>query len=95
MNKQEHTLQYVVEYETYAGNDCVTQYIDGAEQGHDIMSYWETDGYCRAIENLGYVRAYDADEASNAVRKAEEALAAAQQHYQVAAANPLMKPRVN
>ena len=49
--------QYVIK-EAYTDNYHVLQYIDGKLEGHNIVSYYELDGYIAALKNMGYIRAY-------------------------------------
>ena len=72
--------QYTVSV-AYTGNDKVTKYIDGEPINYKIMSYWETDGYCHALENEGYSRAYDLDELLEELINAKEAYELAQRRY--------------
>ena len=50
--------QYTVE-NAYTGNEKVSRYTDGKLELYEVMSYWEVDGYCYALENMGYTKAYD------------------------------------
>ena len=64
--------QYTVSV-AYTGNDEVTKYIDGKPIDYKIMPYWETYGYCNALEDEGYSRAYDLDELLEELISAKEA----------------------
>ena len=82
--------QYTVSV-AYTGNDKVTKYIDGEPINYKIMSYWETDGYCHALENEGYNRAYDLDELLEELIDAKEAYELAQRRYNKAIPYKLIK----
>ena len=82
--------QYTVSV-AYTGNDKVTKYIDGEPINYIIMSYWETDGYCHALENEGYNRAYDLDELLEELINAKEAYELAQRRYNKAIPYKLIK----
>lgn len=75
----------------YIGNDKVTRYIDGENVGYKIMSYWESHGYCKALEDEGYTKAYDLDELHKRIEEAEEELRQAQQAYKDAIPFALFK----
>ena len=83
--------QYVIEYETYTGNDKVSKYIDGKLVDYDIMNYWETSGYCSRLESKGYVRAYDVDEAYKKMMDAKSEYDYAVEAYEEAKKNALIK----
>lgn len=51
--------QYVLKRGVYPDNDEVVLYVNGKFEGSSIMNFWETEGYCRAIEEQGYTCAYD------------------------------------
>ena len=82
--------QYTVSV-VYTDNDKVTKYIDGEPINYKIMSYWETDGYCHALENEGYSRAYDLDELLEELIDAKEAYELAQRRYNKAIPYKLIK----
>ena len=82
--------QYTVSI-AYTGNDKVTKYIDGEPINYKIMSYWETDGYCNALEDEGYIRAYDIDELLEELISAKEAYELAQKRYDEAIPFRLIK----
>lgn len=82
--------QYTVSV-AYTGNNKVTKYIDGEPINYKIMSYWETDGYCHALENEGYNRAYDLDELLEELINAKEAYELAQRRYNKAIPYKLIK----
>ena len=75
----------------YTGNDKVTKYVDGKIIGYEVMSYWETDGYCNALEDEGYSRAYDLDELLEELISAKEAYELAQRRYDEAIPYRLIK----
>ena len=82
--------QYTVSV-AYTDNDKVTKYIDGEPINYKIMSYLETDGYCNALENEGYSRAYDLDELLEELISAKEAYELAQKRYDEAVPFRLIK----
>lgn len=82
--------QYTVSV-AYTDNDKVTKYIDGKPIDYKIMSYWETDGYCNALEDEGYIRAYDLDELLEELISAKEAYELAQKRYDEAVPFRLIK----
>ena len=53
--------QYVIR-QAYTDNDEVSTYIDGKLENYSVMSYWQTEGYCKALEVQGYSKAYDLSE---------------------------------
>ena len=75
----------------YTDNDKVTKYVDGKIIGYEIMSYWEVDGYCNALESEGYIKAYDLDELRKKMEEAEEELRWAKQVYEDAIPFALVK----
>lgn len=82
--------QYTVSV-AYTDNDKVTKYIDGKPIDYKIMSYWETNGYCNALEDEGYSRAYDLDELLEELISAKEAYELAQKRYDEAIPFRLIK----
>ena len=36
------------------------------------MSYWEVDGYCSALESMGYTKAYDVEKYKKELDETEE-----------------------
>lgn len=82
--------QYTVSV-AYTDNDKVTKYIDGKPIDYKIMSYWETNGYCNALEDEGYSRAYDLDELLEELISAKEAYELAQKRYDEAVPFRLIK----
>ena len=82
--------QYTVSV-VYTDNDKVTKYIDGKPIDYKIMSYWETNGYCNALEDEGYIRAYDIDELLEELISAKEAYELAQKRYDEAIPFRLIK----
>ena len=84
------TKQYTVE-PAYTGNDKVTKYVDGKKISYEVMSYWETEGYCDALESEGYTKAYDLDKLRENVEKAKDELRWAKQAYDEAVPFALIK----
>ena len=82
--------QYTVSV-AYTDNDKVTKYIDGKPIDYKIMSYWETNGYCNALKDEGYSRAYDLDELLEELISAKEAYELAQKRYDEAVPFRLIK----
>ena len=82
--------QYTVSV-AYTDNNKVTKYINGKPIDYKIMSYWETDGYCNALEDEGYIRAYDIDELLEELISAKEAYELAQKRYDEAVPFRLIK----
>lgn len=82
--------QYTVSV-AYTDNDKVTKYINGKPIDYKIMSYWETDGYCNALKDEGYSRAYDLDELLEELISAKEAYELAQKRYDEAVPFRLIK----
>lgn len=82
--------QYTVS-PAYSDNDKVETYIDGVSNGYTIISCWETQGYCRRLEEEGYTKAYDLDELREDVKKAEDALRWANEAYYNAVPYALIK----
>ena len=89
-SKKVSIKQYVISL-AYIGNDEVTRYIDGKKIDYAIMPYWETEGYCRALETEGYVRAYDLDVLLEDVINTREAYELAQKLYDEAVPHALIK----
>ena len=83
---QQHTVRVAS-----TDNDKVTKYIDGEPINYKIMSYRETDGYCNALEDEGYSRAYDLDELLEELINAKEAYEHAQRRYNKAIPYKLIK----
>lgn len=63
--------QYVVQ-QAYTDNDKVSKYIDGKLENYSIMSYWQTEGYCNALEEQGYSKAYDLAELREEIKVAKQ-----------------------
>lgn len=82
--------QYVVS-PSYADNYKVTKYVDGKILYYEIMSYWEVDGYCKALEGEGYTKAYDLDELRKKMEEAEDEFRWAKQAYEDAIPFALVK----
>ena len=66
--------QYVIEYETYSGNDKIYIYIDGVLKYWTIIDNYKTEGYCSALEIQGYTRAYDMDKKKKELDDAKKEL---------------------
>lgn len=82
--------QYVVS-PSYTDNYRVTKYTNGKVINYEIMSYWEVEGYCNALESEGYTKAYDLDELRKKMEEAEEKLQWAKQAYEDAIPFALVK----
>jgi hypothetical protein len=82
--------QYVIS-PAYTGNDSVYIYEDGIKKNHRVMSYWETAGFCNALELDGYTRAYDLDQLKNELETAKEAYEIAKKNYEDAIPFALIK----
>ena len=63
--------QYTVE-NAYPGNEKVSRYTDGELEFYEVMSYWEVEGYCSALESMGYTKAYDVEKYKKELDAAEE-----------------------
>lgn len=63
--------QYTVE-NAYTDNERVSRYIDGKLEFYEVMSYWEVEGYCSALESMGYTKAYDVEKYKKELDAAEE-----------------------
>ena len=63
--------QYVVQ-QAYTDNDKVSKYIDGKLENYSIRSYWQTEGYCKALEEQGYSKAYDLAELREEIKVAKQ-----------------------
>lgn len=82
--------QYTVE-EAYTGNDKVTLYNNGKLEFYDIMSLYETDGYCNCLKNQGYTRVYDVSKYEKEMKEAKKNYDFAIEQYNMAKENPLIK----
>lgn len=82
--------QYVVS-PSYTDNYKVSKYANGKILNYEIMSYWEVEGYCNALESEGYTKAYDIDELRKKMEEAEEKLQWAKQAYEDAIPFALIK----
>ena len=82
--------QYVIT-EAYTDNYKVVQYVDGIYDGGKIVPYYELDGFVSALENVGYEKAYDVDEAKKEMLKAKEEYELALRHYEHAKHHALIK----
>ena len=81
--------QYTVE-EAYTDNDKVSRYTDGKLEYYEVMSYWETQGYCKALESEGYTNAYDMSKAKEKLETAKQEYEDALEFYNMAKANALI-----
>ena len=81
--------QYTVE-EAYTGNDKVSRYTDGKLEYYEVMSYWETQSYCKALESEGYTNAYDMSKAKEKLETAKQEYEDALEFYNMAKANALI-----
>ena len=59
------------------------------------MSYWEVDGYCSALESMGYTKAYDVEKYKKELDEDEEEYNWAAKRYSMAKENPLVKRKQN
>lgn len=83
-------LQYIIE-PAYTNNEKVSMYKDGELERYNVISYWEVEGYCKALESMGYVRAYDVDFYRKEYELCLESLNLAKEELDRAMANPLIK----
>lgn len=81
--------QYTVE-EAYTDNDKVSRYVDGKLEYFEVMSYWETEGYCSALESMGYTKAYDVKKAEEILNDAKKTYDYALEYYEKAKKNALV-----
>lgn len=72
--------QYVVQ-QAYTDNDKVSKYTDGKLENYSVMSYWQTEGYCKALEEQGYSEAYDLTELREKVETAKQEYEEALEFY--------------
>ena len=84
--------QYVIT-EAYKDNYKVIQYVDGVYDGGKIVAYYELDGYISALENMGYEKAYDVDEAEKEMLEAKEKYELALHCYEHAKNHALIKEK--
>lgn len=80
--------QYVIKT-THEGNYHVLQYVEGKLEAHNIVSYYELDGYVAALRNMGYVQAYYEREYHVKMLKAKEEYEFALEDYEKAKESPL------
>lgn len=80
--------QYVV-MPAYSGNYHIICVEDGKIGSDTIQSYYDMTGYCEALENMGYTKAYFVPEAKKELEKAKRAYLLAQQVYDTAIETPL------
>lgn len=81
--------QYTVE-EAYTDNDKVSRYVDGKLEYYEVMSNWVTEGYCSALESMGYTKAYNVKKAEEILNEAKEAYDYALEYYETAKENALI-----
>lgn len=86
--------QYTVE-PAYEGNDKVNIFENGEYKYCEIMSYWETEGYCNRLESEGYVKAYNLEDYKKAMDEAKEAYENACELYYMAKRSPLNLDKKN
>lgn len=63
--------QYVIR-QAYTDNDQVSTYINGKLENYSVISYWQTEGYCKALEEQGYSKAYDLSELRKEIEVAKQ-----------------------
>ena len=90
MKEVQTMKQYVVE-EAYTGNDKVSKYVDGKCVGWDVMSNYNTTGYCNALKSEGYEEAFDLEAFQKRVEEAKESYEDALKAYERAKKSPLLK----
>lgn len=81
--------QYVLK-KAYADNYHVLQYVDGKLKAHNIISYYNLDGYIDDLKNMGYIQAYYEREYHVKMLRAKEDYEFAFADYERAKENPLM-----
>ena len=81
--------QYVIK-QAYTDNYHVLQYQDGKLESHNIISYYELDGYIAALKNMGYKQAYYEREYKVKMLKAKEEYEFALADYEKVKENPLV-----
>lgn len=81
--------QYVIKM-AYTDNYHVLQYVDGKLETHNIISYYELDGYIAALKNMGYVQAYYEREYHVKMLRAKEDYEFALADYEKAKENSLI-----
>lgn len=72
--------EYVIR-QAYTDNDEVSTYIDGKLENYSVMSYWQTEGYCKALEEQGYSKAYDLSELRYDLSELRKEIEIAKQEY--------------
>lgn len=80
--------QYVI-IPAYSGNYHIICVEDGKITSNTIKAYYDMTGYCEALEEMGYTKAYFVPEAKKALDEAKQAYLLAQQAYDTAIAAPL------
>ena len=66
------------------------RYVDGKLEYYEVMSYWETQGYCKALESEGYTNAYDVSKAKAKLETAKQEYEDALEFYNMAKVNALI-----
>lgn len=82
--------QYTVDV-AYTGNSHIKKYIDGKLVSEFIVSDYNLGGYQDALEDDGFERAYDVDEALEEVDEAYERYQDALKWYDFAKQHALIK----
>lgn len=82
--------QYTVE-NAYTDNEKVSLYNDGKLEYYEIMSYWEVEGYCSALNSQGYTKAYDVSRYEKKMLEAKEEYERTASLYERAKKHPLKK----
>lgn len=86
---KEKKKQYVIKM-AYTDNYHVLQYVDGKLEAHNIVSYYELDGYIAALKNMGYIQAYYEREYHVKMQRAKEDYEFALADYERAKEKPLV-----
>lgn len=85
MNKKQYTVE-----KAYGVNDEITTYVNGKIVSRTISPYWETQGYCSALKNRGYSKAYNVEQYKIKMEENKENYEFALEQYEMAKANPLI-----
>lgn len=80
--------QYIFE-PAYTDNYHVIQVVDGKIEDHAIVSYWELDGFIKALERMGYERGYFVPRYKVELLRIQEELEFAQEAYDRAVQHPV------
>ena len=81
--------QYTIEA-AYTYNSKIKLYNDGKLLLYEIISNYNLNGYCEAIENQGYELAYDVDLYKEILEDAKREYENAEKEYQKAILHPLI-----